>query len=225
MPNSDHKLDFDRQERLGFAEAIFCKEKNIDQMNSILDEISETNKSFLLTHLTAETLSQLKSSHQSLIDFDVESETGFFHYEKSKGISNLVSVVCAGTSDARIAREATRTLQFHGVEATKIFDVGVSGLWRLLERLDEIKRHPVVIAVAGMDAALPSVLGGLFPGALIAVPTSVGYGVAENGHAALHSTLVSCAPGITVCNINNGFGAAMAAIRIIRAAETINAQG
>ena len=96
-----------------------------------------------------------------------------------------------------------------------ISDVGVAGLWRLTERLQDIQNHKVVICIAGMDAALPTVLGGLISSALIAVPTSVGYGMAEGGETALRSLLVSCAPGISVVNIDNGYGAACAAIRIL----------
>jgi NCAIR mutase (PurE)-related protein len=124
--------------------------------------------------------------------------------------------VTAGTSDLPVAHEARRTLQFHGLVPLMIADVGVAGLWRLLQRIDEIRRIPIVIVVAGMDAALPTVLGGLVPGCIIAVPTSVGYGVAAGGHAALHAMLASCAPGIVVVNIDNGYGAACAALRIAR---------
>ena len=108
----------------------------------------------------------------------------------------------------------------HGVKPSEIYDVGVAGIWRLMERVPEIIRHPVVIAVAGMDAALVSVLGGLVPGVLIAVPTSTGYGVANRGETALHAALASCAPGVAVVNIDNGYGAACAALRALRAFDT-----
>ncbi|MGK0339534.1 MAG: NCAIR mutase (PurE)-related protein, partial [Candidatus Azotimanducaceae bacterium] len=101
--------------------------------------------------------------------------------------------------------------------SNKIDDVGVAGLWRLLDRIDEIKQHKIIIAIAGMDAALPTVLGGLISSTIIAVPTSVGYGATRGGETALASLLVSCASGITVTNIDNGFGAACAAIRILHA--------
>jgi NCAIR mutase (PurE)-related protein len=133
-----------------------------------------------------------------------------------------VAIVCAGTSDVAVAREAARTLRYHGEVATVIADVGVAGLWRLTRRLDDIRQHPIVIVVAGMDAALPSVLGGLVAGCVIAVPTSVGYGVAAGGRAALDAVLASCAPGITVVNIDNGYGAACAALRLLRAAERLS---
>jgi NCAIR mutase (PurE)-related protein len=106
-----------------------------------------------------------------------------------------------------VSREAARTLRYYGVPNLEITDVGVAGLWRLLDRVEEIRRMPVVIAVAGMDAALPTVLGGLVPGLVIGVPTSVGYGVAANGQSALHAMLASCTPGLAVMNIDNGYGA------------------
>ena len=108
-----------------------------------------------------------------------------------------------------------RTLRFNGVGALEIADVGVAGLWRLLRRVDELRRFPIVIVAAGMDAALPSVVGGLIPGCIIAVPTSVGYGVAAGGRAALDAMLASCASGVLVVNIDNGYGAACAALRIL----------
>jgi hypothetical protein len=111
-------------------------------------------------------------------------------------------------------------LRFQGVPALRIADVGVAGLWRLLARMDEIRAMPVVIIVAGMDAALPSVVAGLVGGAVIAVPTSVGYGVAAGGHAALNAVLASCAPGLVVVNIDNGYGAACAALRILGTSST-----
>jgi hypothetical protein len=125
-------------------------------------------------------------------------------------------VVCAGTSDLPVAREAARTLHFAGYDAPVIADVGVAGLWRLMQRIDEIRSFEVVIAVAGMEGALFSVLAGLVDAPVIAVPTSVGYGVAHGGHAALHSALASCATGIVAVNIDNGFGAAGAALRLLR---------
>ncbi len=113
-------------------------------------------------------------------------------------------------------REAERTLRHRGEVATVFADVGVAGLWRITSRLEELRAFPIVVAVAGMDAALPTVLGGLLAASIVAVPTSVGYGIAAGGHAALHAILASCAPGIVVTNIDNGYGAACAALRIAR---------
>ena len=124
-------------------------------------------------------------------------------------------VVSAGTSDVNVCKEVVRTLRYYGIECAEIYDVGVAGLWRLLDRVDDIRQYPVVIAVAGMDAALPSVLGGLVAGVVIAVPTSTGYGIAEKGQTALRAVLASCAPGVVVVNIDNGYGAACAALRVL----------
>ena len=127
-----------------------------------------------------------------------------------------IAIVAAGTSDASAAREALRTLAFEGEAATLIIDVGVAGLWRLAERIDEIRRHRAIIAVAGMEGALFSVLAGLVAAPVIAVPTSIGYGIARHGRTALAAALASCATGLVVVNVDNGFGAAQAALRMVR---------
>ncbi len=126
-----------------------------------------------------------------------------------------IAVVTGGSSDVPVAREASRTLGYYGYRSLEIDDVGVAGLWRITNRLEELREKQIIICIAGMDAALPTVLGGLVSAVLIAVPTSIGYGMAKEGETALRSLLVSCAPGITVVNINNGFGAACAAIRVL----------
>jgi hypothetical protein len=125
-------------------------------------------------------------------------------------------VVCAGTSDLPVAREATMVARFMGNEVEELTDVGVAGLHRLLAHLDQLRRASVIIAVAGMEGALPSVIGGLVAAPVIAVPTSIGYGASFGGVAALLGMLNSCASGVTVVNIDNGFGAACAASRINR---------
>ena len=117
-----------------------------------------------------------------------------------------------------VSREILRTLRYYGHGCLEVNDVGVAGLNRMLARLPELREQAVVIVVAGMDGALPSVVGGLVPGLVIAVPTSVGYGVAAGGTTALHTMLASCAPGIVVVNIDNGYGAACAALRFLQAA-------
>ena len=121
----------------------------------------------------------------------------------------------AGTSDLPVAREAIRTLAFYDVPAREIADVGVAGLWRILAQEETLRRHPVVIVVAGMEGALFSVVAGMVGGLVVAVPTSTGYGVARGGRTALHSALASCAPGLVTVNIDNGYGAACAAIRAL----------
>ena len=136
-----------------------------------------------------------------------------------------IAVVCAGTSDLAIGDEAAVVAEFLGARVVRIADVGIAGLHRLLARIDDINGAEVVIAVAGMEAALPSVLGGLIDRPIIAVPTSVGYGVSIDGLVALGALLSACAPGITVVNIDNGVGAAVAAVRIARIAARAMAAG
>lgn len=215
MSGDDVVFDFDRACRIGLDEAVFCSGKTSEQIAGILEGAKGRGAGLLLTRLDVETLAQLPVSLRESIDYDPISRTGFFGPVRPVTIAAKVAIVAAGTSDAAVAREAARTMRHAGVEATVVVDVGVAGLWRLMERIEDIRRHPIVIVVAGMDAALASVLGGLVPAVLIGVPTSVGYGAAEGGRTALNAMLSSCAPGMTVCNIDNGYGAACAAMRIL----------
>jgi NCAIR mutase (PurE)-related protein len=171
----------------------------------------------LLTRLSIEQLLELPEAHRAHIDHEPVSRTGYYGPPHDLIGQPRVAVIAAGTSDVYVSREAARTLRYYGQPNVEITDVGVAGLWRLLDRVEEIRRMPVVIAVAGMDAALPTVLGGLVPSVIIGVPTSVGYGVATGGESALRAMLASCAPGLVVMNIDNGYGAACAALRILRA--------
>lgn len=214
MADRDVKLDLERRERLGFDEAILCAGKSRDQLATILDAAGD--RTLLLTRLEGDALAALSEHYRRRIDYEPVSRTGFFGTVDPPSGDTHIAVVGAGTSDIPVSREAVRTLAYYGMPSLEIADVGVAGLWRLMERIDEIRRHPVVIVVAGLDASLPSVIGGLVPGLVIAVPTSTGYGVAEAGATALRSALVSCAPGIVVVNIDNGYGAACAALRALR---------
>jgi NCAIR mutase (PurE)-related protein len=220
MSSDEIKLDLQRHTRLGFDEAIFCENKTSAQIVSIVDIGLEAGRAMLLTRLKPTTYGELPERIATELDYQATSGTAFLNAQLAPDRMvwpASVGIVTAGTSDAFVAREADRTLAFYGVETTLYFDVGVAGLWRLLERLEDIHRHHVVIAVAGMDAALPSVLGGLVRQPLIAVPTSTGYGAARGGETALAACLASCAPGVVVCNIDNGYGAACAALRILNA--------
>jgi NCAIR mutase (PurE)-related protein len=212
----DIKLDLHRAARIGFDEAVFCSGKTVGHVARILDQAQDKGMSLLLTRLHEAQFIELPEHHRGRIDYEPVSRTGFFGAAHTLAGEPRVAVVAAGTSDVFVSREAARTLRYYGVPNLEITDVGVAGLWRLLERLEEIRRMPVVIAVAGMDAALPTVVGGLVPGLVIGVPTSVGYGVAVNGQSALHAMLSSCAPGLAVMNIDNGYGAACAAMRALR---------
>ncbi len=225
MSSKDIVFDFDRATRIGLDEAVFCQMKSPAQIDAILDNALQKNAGLLLTRLDPDKLAALSPANTPLIDYCAISQTGFFGPLRPISSRGAVAIVAAGTSDASVAREASRTLRHSGIEASLIVDVGVAGLWRLTERLDDIRCHPVVIAVAGMDAALASVLGGLVSSAMICVPTSVGYGAAENGRTALNAMLASCAPGLTVCNIDNGYGAACAAIRILASADRMRDLG
>jgi NCAIR mutase (PurE)-related protein len=201
---TDFVLDEQRAGRIGFGEAVFCAGKSAEQIAAILDG---TNIALLLTRLHTHQFAALPERQRQRLDYDPVSRTAFFGAPAPLAGPASVAVVTAGTSDVPVAQEAIRTLRFA--------DVGVAGLWRLMRRLEELRTFDVLIAAAGMDAALPSVLGGLVPGVIIAVPTSVGYGVATGGQTALNAILASCAPGLLAVNIDNGYGAACAALRVL----------
>ena len=214
----DHgiKLDIERQDRLGLDEAIYSEGKSPSQLGAIIDHATQTDSRCLFTRLSEAQLNALSAEQRKALDYDSVSRTAFLGTPvQVHGISRT-AIVCAGSSDIAAGQEAVRTLEYYGHASTWIPDVGVAGLWRLLERLDDLKTKDVVIVAAGMEGALPSVVGGLVAGAVIALPTSVGYGVSEGGRAALSSALASCAPGVVVVNIDNGYGAACAALRALR---------
>lgn len=212
---SEFNLDHEREARLGFDEAIFCAGKHVAQIEAILGQAPQHRDRFLLTRLSPEKWAALAAAKRQHIDYDPISQTGIFGASKPIEHPARIALLTAGTSDIPVSREVLRTLNYYGVAATEFNDIGVAGLWRLTEKLDAIRRHSVTIVVAGMDGALVSVMGGLTRAVVIAVPTSVGYGVARGGETALHAALVSCAPGVLVVNIDNGFGAACAALRIL----------
>ena len=208
--------DYGRGERVGLDEAIFCAGKNATQLEFILAEARERNARLLLTRLGAEQVGELSAATAAALDYDPLSRTAFLGVAHAGAGEPRVAVLSAGTSDLAPAREAVRTLIWYGEPAVEFHDVGVAGLWRLTERLELIRRHRVVIVAAGMDAALVSVVGGLVRGSVIGLPTSVGYGVASGGRTALDAMLASCAPGVAVVNIDNGYGAACVALRMLR---------
>ena len=217
MTDRDHVPDESRSHRIGIDEAVLCADKRIENLDRIIKDAKSANRRLLLTRLSEEKFAALADIHRKQIDYEAVSRTGWLgDATPETDQTPQVAVVTAGTSDVPVAREAVRTLEFNGVACKEVYDVGVAGLWRLMDRVEELARYPVLIAAAGMDAALPSVLGGLVPGLIIAVPTSVGYGVAAGGLTALNTLLASCAPGITVVNIDNGYGAACAALRSLR---------
>ena len=207
-----------RHARIGFDESIYCAGKSPGQLDAILARTIESDRPLFLTRLGGETFDALAPANRDALDYDPVSRTALLGARTEPGPAR-VAVVTAGTSDVPVAKEAVRTLAYYGEAALEIYDVGVAGLWRLLDRLEEIRAMPVVIAVAGMEASLPSVVGGQVPGVVVAVPTSNGYGVSAGGRVALDASLASCAPGLAVVNIDNGFGAACIALRALRLAS------
>lgn len=215
--NADWDLtpDISRKQRLGFDETIFCASKTPDQINRLLQAALRTGEPLLLTRLDSEKFSALSSELSEQLDYDEVSQTAVLGHLPAPEDTPRVAIVSAGSSDVRVAREAARTLQYYRVGVHEIYDVGVAGLWRLLDRVEQLRDMSVVITVAGMEGTLPSVVAGLVPGLVIAVPVATGYGVAANGITALHSALASCAPGLVVVNVDNGYGAGCAALRML----------
>jgi pyridinium-3,5-biscarboxylic acid mononucleotide synthase len=223
MVSEDIVLDLARRARTGLDEAVFCAGKSIAQIDEILNRVAVAEGRILLTRLDAARHAGLAEAHHPNLDYDPVSGTAFYGDPYPPGATGRVAVVAAGTSDAAVAREAARTLEYFGERPLRITDVGVAGLWRLMERLEEIRSASVIIAVAGMDAALPTVLAGLVSAPVIGVPMSVGYGTAEGGQTALKAMLASCASGLVVTNLDNGYGGACSALRILGLRTTTHA--
>ncbi|MDR1607594.1 MAG: nickel pincer cofactor biosynthesis protein LarB [Deltaproteobacteria bacterium] len=207
-------FDHGRDKRIGLPEAVFCLGKPWPILLDLLERFQD--QPVLFTRLEEEIFEKAPLTLRQKYDFDSISRTAYAQTQSDQGLKASVAVVSAGSADAPVAREAGRTLGFLGYQYAMYEDSGVAGLWRLTDKLEEINKRQVIIVVAGLDAALASVLGGLTPCPVIAVPTSVGYGLARGGMSALSSMLLSCAPGVTVMNIDNGYGAACAAARILR---------
>ena len=211
--------DRDRAARIGMPEAVFCLNKHVDDVVRIVERLDASGVGpVLFTRMSQQQYEAASSRVEAELDYDPLSQTAFLNGSLAKRDAR-VGVVAAGTSDRSVALEAQRTLQFLGITARLHVDVGVAGLWRLLERVDELRGEQALIVVAGMDAALASVVGGLVACPVIAVPTSTGYGAASDGRTALNAMLASCAQGVVVTNIDNGFGAACGAARIVLAAK------
>ena len=212
-------FDTERENRTGVAEAVFCAGKTPDQITAILEQAIVTGRRLLLTRLRPEAFAALPAIARAGLDYDALSGTAILGAVTPDAAPiEGVLIVTAGTSDLGLAQEAARTLSFHGYAAPLVVDVGVAGLWRLMARLEDLRNALVLIVVAGMEGALFSVVAGLVEAPVIALPSSVGYGVAAEGRAALCSALASCAPGVVTVNIDNGFGAAAVAIKMLRIA-------
>jgi len=211
----EYNLDMDRENRLGFPEVVYGQSKSVEMLTSILSDYQAEGKNALASRLQPEKGEALLKKFPDAF-FDELSGSFLLQKNELDESAAQIGIICAGSSDLFAVNEAVYTLNLLGEPAVCINDVGVAGIHRLLSRLDDLKKFKVLIVVAGFEGALPSVVGGLLKQPIIAVPTSVGYGVAEGGHSALHAMLSSCANGITVTNIDNGYGAAMAAYRIIQ---------
>ena len=207
-------IDHHRALRQGRPEVVFCESKTVEQVVGICERLAAASGSFLATRVTGPQIEALRHRYPML----QWNETGRVAHYSSGEIEprgGLIAVVCAGTSDLPVAEEAAAVAEALGHGVTRLVDVGVAGLHRLMAESQRLAEADVVIVVAGMEGALPSVVGGLAAQPVIAVPTSVGYGASFGGIAALLGMLNSCASGVTVVNIDNGFGAAMAASRIL----------
>ncbi len=213
---SDIEFDWQREQRTGIAEAVLCTGKTLTQLVTIVTDANERKASLLLTRLDQNLAAQLLEISIGNFQWIEAASVAVLDNGLPESVTSDCLIVTAGSSDMPVALEAQQTLKFYGVNVSVLADCGVAGLWRLTDQLSRLRRAPVIIAVAGMEGALFSVLAGLVSSVVIAVPRSTGYGVAEGGHAALSSALASCAPGVVTVNIDNGFGAACAMLKILR---------
>ena len=214
--NFDIKFDFQRRERIGFIEAIWGQDKSIDQLKRLSESVLSKNEVVFITRINSEKANYLLDLYDDA-QFYEEANCLMIGKNLHKINTNKkVAIISGGSSDLAVTLEAQLALEIYGVNCQSFIDVGVAGLHRLMSQLEEINKYNVLIVCAGMEGALATVVGGLLPQPIIAVPVSVGYGVSKDGDAALNSMLSSCSPGIAVMNIDNGYGAAMAALRIIK---------
>ena len=210
------KLDLSRETRTGQPETIYAAGKTNEQLLSILQTFHKKGISVLATRCSQFQYEYVKKCLPVKYD---EISSVLTLGENKWHLNGKISVCAAGTADLKVAEEAALTAEFFGANVVRHYDVGISGLHRLLSKIDEIRTADVIIAVAGMEGALASVISGLVKAPVIAVPTSVGYGASFHGLSALLTMLNSCAEGISVVNIDNGFGAAVQACRILRLLE------
>jgi NCAIR mutase (PurE)-related protein len=207
------QIDLHRALRKNFPEVVYGEGKTPGQVAEIAARIAKVEKRMLITRITADHARAVRAKLKKIIHHEV-ARCLTLETEPLPKRNGTIAIVAAGTSDLPVAEEAAITADIMGNQVERIYDVGVAGLHRLLRRLEAIQSAHVIVAVAGMEGALPSVLAGLVSKPVIAVPTSVGYGAHLSGFTALLAMLNSCSSGLTVVNINNGFGAAFAASQI-----------
>jgi len=207
------ELDLGRAQRRGYPEAVYCEGKTVEQVRAIAEALRADGGPALFTRCLPEHLADLRDV---LPDAAVDEVARLVAWPAvpPAAVGGRIVVLCAGTSDLPVAREAVLTARHLGRDVELVVDVGVAGLHRVLGRLDLIRAARCVVVVAGMDGALPSVVAGLVSAPVVAVPTSVGYGAAFEGLAALLTMLNACAPGVAVVNIDNGYGAGHLAAQI-----------
>lgn len=210
------KLDMHRKVRSGFAEVIFCSRKSDEHLLQIFQRLYEADGEVLGTRASEHQYELIRQKFPQ-VQYDPLSHIIKIEKQQKERIGNI-AVCTAGTADISVAEEAAQTAEYFGTRVNRIYDVGVSGIHRLLSRLEVIQEANCIVAVAGMEGALASVMGGLVDKPVIAVPTSVGYGASMNGLSALLTMINSCANGIAVVNIDNGYGAGYMATQINRLA-------
>jgi NCAIR mutase (PurE)-related protein len=198
------EVDLSRSFRTGYPEVIFCMNKKDEDILKIAESLKEKNEIILLTRAKQTTFEILKKQFQSVTYFERSGIITIGIQNKEVG---MVTVVSGGTSDIPIAEEAAITARVMGSKVQTYWDIGIAGIHRVFSKLEQLRKSRVIIAVAGMDGALPGVVAGLVGRPVIAVPTSIGYGTGAGGYAALLTMLNSCAPGVAAVNIDNGFGA------------------
>ena len=211
------KLDLTREERTGFPEVVFCSGKEDGFLLQIFERLYKENGSVFGTRASKEQYELVKNAFADA-EYDPVSRILKIAPKEEQNLIGNIAVCTAGTADIPVAEEAAQTAEYFGSKVTRVYDIGVSGLHRLLSKADVIREANAVIAVAGMEGALPSVIGGLVKVPVIAVPTSVGYGANFEGLSALLTMINSCANGISVVNIDNGYGAGYIATQINRLA-------
>ncbi len=207
------KIDTHRELRVGHPEVIFCQGKTAGQVKTIFRAMMDSDSNILATRAGEEVYIAVREVCPKAV-YHPQARTISLKKRKTPKSKNYIAVVTAGTSDLPVAEEAAVTAEMFGNRVERVVDVGVAGVHRLFDKLDIIRKARVIIVVAGMEGALPSVVGGLVDKPIIAVPTSVGYGASFQGVAALLSMLNSCAGGVSVVNIDNGFGAGCIASKI-----------
>ena len=219
MNTPDARLDLRRRQRLGMVEAVWGEHKTAEQIIAILETFATAGELGLVTRVDAKKAARV---------FEMLPEVELHPDARCLTLGSLppappppaeVVVLSGGSSDRTVVAEAALALRCHGIGVDPVMDVGVAGLHRLLDQLPRLATARILIACAGMEGALPTVLAGLVSQPVIGVPVSVGYGISAGGRTALEGMLASCAPGLTVVNIDNGYGAAMAALRILRGFE------